>query len=178
MSSVRFLVYCIILCVLASVSYVVYQYRFSSLLSEGQKPVTIELARGAAIQPLITQLQEAQLIQHPRLLAWWLKWVIPLSDFKAGEYRVTSSLSLHGLLYNMRHALVVQHPFAIIDGWTFAQVLRSLDRASYLQHTVHRPLTNKMRTAMGLQSGENPEGLFYPDTYFATIRIIRRRNTQ
>src|SRR5204863_6029132 len=63
---------------------------------------------------------------------------------------------------------LVQHPFTIIEGWNFKQIRNALNNDPLLQHYTQSLTDAQVMKSLGL-SNINPEGQFFPDTYFYTF---------
>ena len=86
---------------------------------------------------------------------------------QAGEYQFHPGISLLGLLDQVVSGKTVEYPVTLVDGWTFEQVMRALDAAPKLQHTLAGLSTPQIMRRLG-HVGVSPEGCFYPDTYYYT----------
>ncbi|MDA8363604.1 MAG: endolytic transglycosylase MltG [Gammaproteobacteria bacterium] len=83
---------------------------------------------------------------------------------KAGEYRFPPGITALGMLRQVIEGKVVQYPFTIIDGWTFAQVMQALEAAPHMLHTLRNLTPAEIMASLG-HPGVMPEGRFFPDTY-------------
>ena len=59
---------------------------------------------------------------------------------------------------------VVQHPFTIIEGWTFRELRRRIAESDKLVHTLDGLSDAETMARLGLE-GMHPEGRFFPETY-------------
>lgn len=84
---------------------------------------------------------------------------------KAGSYTVLQGTSPYNLLHYITSGKVNYSSIKIIEGWTFAKMKESINMHPDLLHD-----TCSLNEAALLQylgsSYTNPEGLFFPDTYF------------
>lgn len=85
-------------------------------------------------------------------------------SLKAGEYRFHQGVTAFDILEQVIAGKVAQYPFTIVDGWTFAQVMQSLDAAPHLLHTLRDLTPAEIMASLG-HPGVSPEGRFFPDTY-------------
>jgi UPF0755 protein len=69
-----------------------------------------------------------------------------------------------GLLALLESGDVVQHAVTIVEGWTFQDLRRALEREPLLDNTLAGRDDAEVMAALG-ESGQAPEGLFFPDTY-------------
>ncbi len=86
------------------------------------------------------------------------------SRIKAGEYEVLPGMTPAQLLQNMAQGKTYQHTLAIIEGWTFRQMMKAVAADSDLQHSLSDVSPEAVMKAIG-HPGEHPEGRFFPDTY-------------
>jgi UPF0755 protein len=95
----------------------------------------------------------------------WMAWVSGrAAQLKAGEYRLEPGLKPSSLLDLLVSGKVVQHPFTIVEGWTFGQLRAALRGHPALRHTLEGLDDATVMAALN-RPGEHPEGRFFPDTY-------------
>jgi UPF0755 protein len=95
----------------------------------------------------------------------WMAWVSGrAARLKAGEYRLEPGLTPSDLLDLLVSGKVVQHPFTIVEGWTFGQLRAALRGHPALRHTLDGLDDAALMAALN-RPGEHPEGRFFPDTY-------------
>ncbi|HET9122280.1 MAG TPA: endolytic transglycosylase MltG [Acidiferrobacteraceae bacterium] len=86
---------------------------------------------------------------------------------QAGEYEFHAGITLSGLLAQVVSGKTVQYPLTLVDGWTFRQVMQAVNAAPKLRHSLAGLTTAQIAARLG-HPGANPEGCFYPDTYYYT----------
>jgi UPF0755 protein len=86
------------------------------------------------------------------------------ADIKAGQYEIRSEVTPLELLGKLVRGEVALTEIAFIEGWTFKQLRDALDAHSDLRHDA-RGLTDAEVMRRLQAPSENPEGLFFPDTY-------------
>jgi UPF0755 protein len=126
---------------------------------------TIIFLRGSSIRTLANQLLEKDLLENKNYFLIWGKLNRQETRLQAGEYIITPGLSLAQLLKNMVAGNVVQHDLALIEGYTFRQVLEIIWQNSIITKQLENLSDEEIMTALG-HEGEHPEGRFYPDTYY------------
>jgi UPF0755 protein len=126
---------------------------------------TIIFLRGSSIRTLANQLLEKDLLENKNYFLIWGKLNRQETRLQAGEYIITPGLSLAQLLKNMVAGNVVQHDLALIEGYTFRQVLEIIWQNSIITKQLENLSDAEIMTALG-HEGEHPEGRFYPDTYY------------
>jgi UPF0755 protein len=84
---------------------------------------------------------------------------------KAGSYQVGDAKTHYGLLRRITQGVVTLEKVTIVEGWTFAQMRAALDAHGALRHDAAGMDPARLLGAIGV-SGSDPEGRFYPDTYY------------
>jgi UPF0755 protein len=129
------------------------------------EPETIIFSRGSSIRTLAKQLIEKDLLQNKTYFLIWGKLNRQETRLQAGEYIITPGLSLAGLLDDMVAGNVVQHNIALIEGYTFRQILEIIQQSPIVTKKLENLSDEEIMKALG-HEGEHPEGRFYPDTYY------------
>ncbi len=124
------------------------------------------LPQGTAYTSMVDLLAERGWIAKSFILKVYGRLNSQVTEIKAGEYRFEEGMTLAESLAMMRLGDVVRHQLTLVEGWTFAQLLRYLDTQDLLekealsQNAELWPQLN-IEEPMALE----PEGLFFPDTY-------------
>lgn len=143
------------------------------------EPVVFEIARGQGLKDVALALKEAGVIDEP----WWfvlLAWEEGLArKLKSGEYEIPPDMDRRRLLALFASGKVRQHAVTLVEGWTFRQMLAALRAQPALEHLVAAESDGAVLMRMLGRPGEEPEGRFFPDTYFFTkgtpdIEILKR----
>jgi len=129
------------------------------------EPETIVFSRGSSIRTLANQLLEKDLLENKNYFLIWGKLNRQETRLQAGEYIIAPGLSLAQLLNNMVAGNVVQHDLALIEGYTFRQILETIWQNPIITRQLENLSDEEIMTALG-HEGEHPEGRFYPDTYY------------
>src|SRR3989338_6455730 len=135
-----------------------------SPLLVGNDAVIFDLSYGTSVKGLSQQLKEQGLIKNTSCVIWLARLKKITHKLQAGTYRITPHTTLNQLLYQMSHGQVILHRFTIVDGWTFDDLMRAMNRDSYLKHTLDNK-TDQQIMQMIDETTQNPEGQFLPDTY-------------
>jgi UPF0755 protein len=111
---------------------------------------------------------------------FWLKVYAKINPelvkLKQGMYLIEAK-PLLAMISDMNKGRDHQFPFTILEGSTFKQVLSDFKNADYLEQVSETALNNALKE-MGIKQ-DNPEGWFYPDTYFysagdSQLAILKR----
>ena len=84
---------------------------------------------------------------------------------KAGSYEVGEGIMLPQLLAKLTQGDVTQSSLTIVEGTTFADLMRSLGDSGQITHTLADLPDTELLARLGIAE-KSPEGLFFPDTYF------------
>ena len=129
------------------------------------EPETIVFSRGSSIRTLANQLIEKDLLENKNYFLVWGKLNRQETRLQAGEYIITPGLTLAKLLEKMVAGDVVQHEIALIEGYTFRQILETIQQSPVVTKQLENLSDEEIMAALG-HEGEHPEGRFYPDTYY------------
>jgi UPF0755 protein len=155
-----------------------YQYFVHGQVANSEA-VVLEVNKGESVSEISNRLHERNVISKP---LWFIAMAVQsglATKLKYGEYEIEPFSSNRKLLDTLASGRPRQHSVTLVEGWRFSQILEALSSKSDLVHTL---ATNPVETdVMGkLEApGENPEGRFFPDTYFfdkgaTDIDILRR----
>ncbi len=88
------------------------------------------------------------------------------SRLKAGEYLLHPGTTQRQLLEQFEAGKVVQHSLALIEGWSYKQMMFVVSSNEVLIKTLADTDSKTVMSALGLGYAEvHPEGRFFPDTY-------------
>jgi UPF0755 protein len=139
---------------------------------------TIVFSRGSSIRTLANQLIEKDLLSEKRYFLIWGKLKRQETSLQAGEYTISPGTTLAELLEDMVDGDVVQHDIALIEGFTFRQVLATIHSHPVITIETKDLNDDEIMSMLG-HAGEHPEGRFYPDTYYISrgvtdLELLRR----
>lgn len=124
-----------------------------------------EIDKGENLRRIADRLRQQGIVDKPH-------WLIALAyrkgvagQVKYGEYLVRPGTTMADLLTMLVTGKVRQHSFAIIEGWTFQQLMSALDAHAAIDHRLSGKRPDEIMDALGA-AGVHPEGRFFPDTYF------------
>jgi UPF0755 protein len=148
----------------AAAGYVVVTGWLSRPLDIGAMPLTIEVPRGQPFAVTAGELADRGVLDHPSWLAAYARVTGADARVRAGEYELPPGTTPLGLLRLFESGAVVQHGVTFVEGWTFRDLRRALERQPDLDHTLAGQDDAAVMSALG-EPGTPPEGLFFPDTY-------------
>jgi UPF0755 protein len=146
---------------------------------ESEKTLVVE--KGANLHVLSSRWLERGILKNQLYFKIYLKLNPQLTRLKAGEYELSSKMSVSELLQLLNSGQVIQYSFTIIPGQNYYQVLQNLTLQNNLE-----PLStnNTLELAELLElNSSSIEGWLYPDTYYysrgdSALSILRRASSR
>ncbi len=121
---------------------------------------------GASVKSVVHDLYVLNIIKYPRFFNAWVFLKNNKDALKAGEYlfpKGTTPVSLFNQITTGTG--ILYHTFTIIAGWNFKHLREALDHEPDLQHTLTSLSDTEVMARLGFPT-LNPEGRFYPDTFY------------
>lgn len=131
-------------------------------IPDDQQQFTI--ARGESLNQVARRLYRADIIRWPRAWSYYSRIFDP-EPIKAGEYMLPDRASPLEVLDQFQAGEVMTYPVTFIEGWTFRDVLKVLDKLPNIEHRLRGLSQEQIVESLGLDI-EHPEGWFFPDTYY------------
>ena len=125
--------------------------------------VWLEVAAGAPLRHVTTELGERGLLDHPVLLDLYARLRGDATRIRAGEYQLLRGLTPLSLVEKLVSGQVFQHQVTILEGWRFAELLSAVRADAAIRAGT---LDGAAIMAELGEPGVHPEGQFFPDTYF------------
>ena len=129
----------------------------------GEKTLLYEITPGSSFRKVVAELHHQGIIENPyywRLLA---RLQGKANKIKAGHYSLVGRMSPTELLDVFVNGKTVQYSLTLLEGWNYRQVLDAVSSHPEIKTTLSEE--EELMALLG-QPGMNPEGWFYPDTYF------------
>ena len=126
--------------------------------------VDFTIQPGMSLQSISNRLRVAGLIRQPYYLVYEARRTRKEGKLKAGEYVINPGTTPRQLLDQFISGKVKQYAITLIEGWTFAQLMETINNNSVLTQTLDPADSSSVMSAIG-QPGISPEGQFFPDTY-------------
>lgn len=121
---------------------------------------------GASIKSVINDLREKDIIKHPIFFNTLVRLRGDSQELKAGEYLFPNGTTPSSMLNQlMTGSGMVYHAFTIVPGWSFKELSDALLKENTVRHTLPRLSHQEIMARLG-HPELNPEGQFFPDTYF------------
>lgn len=164
---VRSLAILIVLAIVAAIAWagITYVHFTRTPLNVRTTGQTLEIAKGEGFSGIVAQLGREKLSDAQPLLWRALAWRLGVANrLHAGEYALAPGMTPTVLLENMAAGRVLHHRVTLVDGWTFAQVRQTLQKAPKLAHDIEQLSDTQVMARLG-DASQSPEGEFMPDTY-------------
>ena len=175
----RIVLVLLVLALLAgAASAIAFRQWLSRPLATGDTAVEIEIPRGQPLSATAQALAERGWLDHPRLLVLYARLTGADARMRAGEYRIEPGTTPAALLRQFASGAVLQHGLTIVEGWSFRELRRAIEREARLEQTLRGQDDAEVMRRLG-EPGQHPEGLFFPDTYLfdkgtADVDLLRR----
>ncbi len=161
------LIVSLLLCVITGLAGSWFWYDMRTQLN---RPLSLQTETEFIIEPGMSfnevseQLKTADLMSQPHYLLIEARRLGKATRIKAGEYSISPGTTPLQLLDQFVAGKVRQYELALIEGWSYAQVIQTVHNHPALQKTLES--TDGKTVMAKLQKPEiSPEGQFFPDTY-------------
>lgn len=135
------------------------------LLSNQYVPLVVELKPGTPLIAIAVELKKAQLLHNSDYFIAYARMHHMVNHIKAGEYLIMPGKTTAAkLLQNMAAGRIFLRQVTFVNGWTFQQILATMNNNPFLQHNLAGLTNDQIMAKLGI-SNLSPEGRFYPDTY-------------
>jgi peptidoglycan lytic transglycosylase G len=128
-------------------------------------PFTFEVRSGATLRGIARELAAAQLLPSATPLIALARLKRVDRAIKAGNYEIVDGVTLPQLLAKLTEGDVLQSALTVVEGTTYAELVRVLAANAGVGKTVLDLPPQELARRAGLP-GTEPEGWFFPDTYF------------
>lgn len=135
------------------------------------QPQLLTLKKGSSIGSFSKQLVNQGWISNRFWLRNYIRLHPAMAQLKAGTYQVKAGTPLLNLIEQLVAGKEHQFTVTFIEGSTFVQWLSLLTQQKNLVQTLSEKSTAQISSALGIKNtvkANNPEGLFFPDTYAYT----------
>jgi UPF0755 protein len=124
----------------------------------------IDIDPGSSVRAVLARLAERGAIRDARLTEVYLRLHRQQPSIKAGRYEIPAGASAAKILELLEQGVVVLEQLTIVEGSTFADLRRALEKHPAITVTLRGKSNAEVMSAIG-HAGEHPEGRFFPDTY-------------
>lgn len=124
---------------------------------------TVEIPRGVSLQSVVTSLSNTYQLKYPRAIVAWARWQQLDRSLKAGEYRVTSGMSVRQFMEMLTRGEVVTYQVTIPEGVTVEQALAIIQAQEPLSITLEGASDPRLLALVA--PSVSVEGWLLPETY-------------
>jgi peptidoglycan lytic transglycosylase G len=130
-----------------------------------QDPYSFTVRTGASLRAVARELTAAGVLPADWTLVALARIERADRAIKAGNYELPAGTTLSGLLAKLTQGDVTQTSLTIVEGWTFRELKQALRADGEIAKTVLDLPDAELMAKIGA-SEPQPEGWFFPDTYF------------
>lgn len=160
---------CVILACLVPLTYFVKSYyRFLATPFSPTQTIHIVFTPGSSAHRLLVDLQGQGYIEHPRFFLLLAYFKGATNKLKPGEYLFDPGTRPGQMFDQMLAGHAIYHRFTMVEGWTFQQLMTALNTLASVKHSLNHLSAAQVLANLGLVA-QNPEGLFYPATYYFSL---------
>jgi len=127
--------------------------------------LAFDVRPGYSLGAVARDLGNSGVLPHPIALVALARMRGVDRSIKAGSYEIESGITLPRLLAKLTQGDVAQRSIVIVEGATFVDLKRALRANPDVKNTVLDLSDAELMAQLGAP-GTNPEGRFFPDTYF------------
>lgn len=130
-----------------------------------REPLQLTITKGQGIASIARELKTRKVMAEPlwlKVLAWERE---AGQNLKYGEYEIPPGTTVRGFLEMVLSGKSRQPPVTILEGWTFEQMRQALAAHPGLRQETAGKTAEDIMALVG-SPGQQPEGQFFPDTYF------------
>lgn len=126
--------------------------------------ISYTIKPGMNLKIIGEDLVQQGILEHPYYLILEGRLQGSESRLKAGEYLLRSGTTQRQLLEQFEAGKVVQHSLALIEGWSYKQIIQAVSNNEVLIKTLSDTDSKTVMSTLGY-ADVHPEGRFFPDTY-------------
>jgi UPF0755 protein len=146
------------------------------------QPELFIINKGATVSSFSRELVKKGWIDTNVWLKAYIKFTPELSVLKQGSFLIPTGITYIELIELLVNGKEHQYAITFIEGSTLKDWLITLSKDKHLTQEKTDLTVSNITENLGIEH-ENPEGLFFPDTYFftsgtSTLEILRRANNR
>lgn len=126
--------------------------------------IPFTVSAGSGVRGAAQELARSGVPVQPVLLEALARLTGKGGRIKAGSYELEAGTSPQRLIEQLVRGEFAQHSLVVIEGWTFRQMRQAVAENAALKHDTAN-LSDAELLAKVAPAYQQPEGLFFPDTY-------------
>ena len=124
---------------------------------------------GATFKSVAADLSNQHILTHPYFFEAVVRYRGVVHDLKAGEYLFPKGTTPGRMIDQISTGTgMIYHAFTIVPGMTFKQLRLALNKSNEFEHTTKELSNATIMKRLG-HADLNPEGQFFPDTYYFVV---------
>jgi UPF0755 protein len=141
-----------------------------------------EVRKGESLAEIAQQLQDRQLLDAPLCLRILAHVEGLAGRLRYGEYEIPPHLPVRQFLALLTSGKQKQHSLTFPEGWRFQQMLSVMEAHPAMHHRLESEELPAVLAELGIADGQ-PEGWFFPDTYYFTkgttdVELLQRAHAR
>ena len=168
----------------AAIAWAGWQHMLTAPLPDSPSNQVFVVSPGQSTTRIADNLFEAGLIRHPLAFRLWARQTGEANRLQAGEYRLSSSMSVPEILDKLVKGQVILYPVTVPEGYTMLQIEELLVRRGLVQGDRFREALAELAAGNLLPPEYLPErqhlllepleGYLFPDTYHFPRGVTER----
>ncbi|WP_257281430.1 endolytic transglycosylase MltG [Endozoicomonas sp. ISHI1] len=135
------------------------------------------ISQGESMTRVADSLAESGWLQYPKIFVLLARIEKAAGSIHAGDYLIPAGITHRELLKVFTSGQVRYYNVTLVEGYTLKEVIAILNQHEKLSSPMDEKALQSLYKSLAIEL--NPEGLFYPDTYFfqagASVESILRR---
>ncbi|WP_137718262.1 endolytic transglycosylase MltG [Methylobacillus flagellatus] len=138
----------------------------------------VDLKAGSSLRAVSRQLVQQGVLSEPWSFMALVRLTGKAGDIKAGNYVIADGTTPYALFEMLTNGDTTMASVTFIEGWTFDQMRTAMTRNEAIKHVSMGYTEAQILAEIG-GTGQEAEGLFFPDTYYFSrgmtdIDILKR----
>jgi UPF0755 protein len=134
------------------------------IIGANAEPITFTIKSGSGVDASTRQVARDGVPVNPTLLSLLIRLTGRTGDIKAGSYELKPGTTPLALTKQLVRGDFAQESLTVVEGWTFRQMRETIAQHPSLKHDTEG-LSDRELMAKISDDYQDPEGLFFPDTY-------------
>ncbi len=147
------------------VAYLSSIYLWKPVLLAAKENYVLVIEKGDSVTKIANKLYKDKLIDNKTALLCFAKLRNLDKHIHVGEYKITSTYTLHSILNDIASGNVINYSFTIIEGETFADMMAEFARNPKIKVTLQGLSDQEIKNILQIKE-EYLDGLFMPETYY------------
>ncbi|WP_448216676.1 endolytic transglycosylase MltG [Endozoicomonas sp. 2B-B] len=147
------------------------------MVPDGNDNLEFTISQGESMTAVADSLAELGWLQHPKIFVLLARIEKAAAGIHAGDYLIPAGISHRELLKIFTSGQVRYYNVTLVEGHTLEEVVTALNQHEKLSSPMDDKALQSLYKSLAIEL--NPEGLFFPDTYFfqsgASVESILRR---